>query len=214
MRKPHSVCIGLCEVAGYCSKLRDGFSANGIRSDFINLSADPFAYGHSDTNIFHARYLRASNRCLKADGALSIYWSLTAFFCKMALFVFCAAKYDAFVFVFGTSFFRGFDLPILRLLGKPIAIVFLGSDSRPLYLNGSVVSQKRGIPLEKVLAGVKKQKRIVAFAERWANFVVDHPPAAHLHERSFVPFLRIGFPMRGMLGVLLRSRRSLKVRYG
>ena len=48
-----------------------------------------------------------------------------------------ARRYDAFVFLYGETITNtGFELTLLRWLGKRTVVVFVGSDARPPYIDG------------------------------------------------------------------------------
>jgi glycosyltransferase involved in cell wall biosynthesis len=112
----------------------------------------------------------------------------------LGLFIGALVRYDAFVFRGGNSFFRLHDLPVLRLLGKRVVVVFFGTDSRPPYMNGWEVAA--GVVGERAVAATVARRRMVARTERHATAVVCHVLTAQLHRRSAVAFLEVGLPRR------------------
>jgi hypothetical protein len=86
------------------------------------------------------------------------------------------------------------ELPILRLLRKRVIVVYNGSDSRPPYLDGSIMAPSGGMTTKECIALTKRTKRSVTWTGRWANVVVDQPMHAHFHERPIVMWERLGVP--------------------
>jgi len=195
--KRERIFIGLLEVAGYAHKLGLGFEGLGHKVSVCCLD-DAFSYSLKGHNWAIALYRRLKRRIQQPRHSRLRSTSLRAgmAFCKVWLFLRAISTNEVFIFLSSVSFFHYHDLPILRLFGKKIIFVFLGSDSRPWYLNGSVVTKARGIPLQEVMKRVVAQKRAIKIIERYSDIMVDHPPAGQLHERPFISFLRMGFPMR------------------
>ncbi|MCD6578929.1 hypothetical protein J7L48_05595 [bacterium] len=103
-------------------------------------------------------------------------------------------KYDVFIFGFTTSFFNFIDLPILKFLNKKIIYVFHGSDSRPPYINGAVMTKNRKNDISECLLLTKKRRKIIRTIDKYADIIIDHPPMGLFHERPFVLVLSIGIP--------------------
>ncbi len=108
------------------------------------------------------------------------------------LLVHALARYDAFVFRAGDSFFNLRDLALLRRLGRPVLVVFFGSDSRPPYMNGAEVGRHDdGAAMARETAA---RRRIVERTEREATAIVCHVMSAQLHARRSIAFLAVGIP--------------------
>lgn len=180
------------EIAGYYSNLKKGFQEIGIECTFIDLAPHPFKYGGDDEpNIlikayqWNLRRMREQNhKILKAPFFASLC------ILKIPIFIWALYGYDVFIFAFGRSFFRNYDLPLLKLFNKKILFTFNGADGRPPYIDGARLSL--------TLNGHKKisqriQSNIVAL-ERYADCVATNPASAHFHTKQCVNICSIGLP--------------------
>ena len=200
-RAPRRVFLGLAEVAGYYANLRAGFEELGVRATFVDLGAHPFDYGgaselllvRATRRVFRARLAAAS-----AGGVRRVALQLAEAALRLALFAWALARFDAFVFGFGTSFLwqSAFEFRVLRWLGKRTVCVYHGSDSRPPYLDGALMACDAGRSIVDCVRLTRRTKDRVARVDRWADWVVDHPMAAHFHERPVVQWLAMGIPSR------------------
>lgn len=189
--------LGLTEIAGYYTSLERALRELGADATLVDLSDHPFRYGSSPTNRLARWTMRASRRRAVAHSrAAKNGWKVVEGALRVALLLWAAARFDVFVFGFSTTFLGrpAFELPLLRLLGKRIIGVFHGSDSRPPYLDGSLMAADRGRTVQDCIALAAKTKRRVAVIDRYADWVIDHPLTAHFHERPCVEWLALGIP--------------------
>lgn len=187
------VFIGLSEVAGYNFSLKQGFDELGVRSSFYDLGDHPFAYSSSAVRNPYIGLIKALNRrATNATSVLLRYGFLLAYFASIVpLFVWALVRFDVFIFSFAQSFLRFHDLPILKFFGKKIIFVFLGSDSRPPYLNRKYHNDGRLADTIKLTRQIKEN---IARIEGFADVIVNHPPTSQFHQKNFVQFLKIGIP--------------------
>lgn len=190
------VFIGLCEIAGFNGALKAGFDELGVSSGFYDLSEHSFRYSGATENNWLIRNARFFNRkateCSQTSKTAAFLWML-CYYCFAALLLLVVLpRFDTFVFSFGKSFLRYYDLPVLKLFRKQVVFVYLGSDSRPPYLNRKYYSDN----LAEIAIAARKMKQHVRTVEKYADYVIDHPPAGHFHEKPFVQFLKIGIPTR------------------
>jgi len=185
--------IGLSEVAGYNFSLKQGFDEIGVCSSFYDLGDHPFVYASSAVRNPYIALIKVLNRRAgSAAGAWSRYFFLLAYFASIVpLFAWALLRFDVFIFSFGQSFLRFHDLPILKFFGKKIIFVFLGSESRPPYLNRKFYNDGRIANTVKLTGQIKAN---IARIERYADVVVNHPPTSQFHQAKFVQFLKIGIP--------------------
>lgn len=190
------VFIGLREVAGYYGNLKKGFDENNIKCDFLNLAGSKMKYSSGKNSKWVS--------CLNIIGSyfgskfsknfiLRFIW-LTVFqnfFSLFALFI-ALFRYDVFIMGSNSTFFYFLELPILKLFRKKIIYIFLGTDSRPLYLNGYVY--KGGKNLRVIMVLTKIQKIVIKRIEKYATFVINHPPQAIFHSKEFISILKLGMP--------------------
>lgn len=182
------------ETAGYLTQLVAGLRGIGVQADFLNLADNPFAYEAGPRPRWSFRLARWLARRHAERRQPRLLWAGVYGAVMVSLFIGAILRYDAFVFRAGNSFFRLHDLPVLRLLGKQVVVVFFGSDSRPSYLNGWEV--ERGFVGHRAVAATAAKRRMVARTERHASVIVCHVMTAQLHRRRAVAFLEMGLPRR------------------
>ena len=189
-RSPRSVLVGMGETAGWCGQLVVGLRAIGLRADLLDLGPDP--HGYTAERPLRARVVRwLADRRRSGPGPRAAWTALHRL--GMAwLFVHAVVRYDAFVFRAGDSFFNLRDLALLRRLGRPVLVVFFGSDSRPPYLNGAEVD--RHPTGNALVAETVARRRMVEHTEREAGAIVCHVMSAQLHTRRSIAFLAVGIP--------------------
>jgi len=178
------------ETAGWCGQLVVGLRAMGVRADHLDLGPDPL--GYSASRPARARAVRwLGERRQRGPGPRGLWTALHRI--GMAwLFVHALARYDAFVFRAGDSFFNLRDLEVLRRLGRPALVVFFGSDSRPPYLNGAEADRHQTGTM--LAAETAARRRMVERTEREAAAIVCHVMSAQLHARRTIAFLAVGIP--------------------
>jgi glycosyltransferase involved in cell wall biosynthesis len=209
----YKVFIGLREIAGYFSSLKKGFDENGIECAFLNLGGNRFNYSAGKNPIWISSLnfvgVHFGSKFSK-NFVLRFLW-LVIFQNIFSLFAFFLSvfKYDVFIFGGNSSFFFFLDLPILKLLRKKIIFVFLGTDSRPLYLNGYVFNGEKKIALMTILTWI--QKRVIKFIENHATVIINHPPQAYFHEKNYIAGLLLGIPYEN---ISLNSKETKKSNQG
>lgn len=203
MRRPPRIFIGLTEVSGYYARLAKGFRELGIEAEFFPLQEHRFGYW-SQAHISHplARFARLCVvrrlAAIAEGGVLSrSFWLLMAVVSRIPLFVWVLFRFDAFLLGGGSSFFRFYELPLLRICGKRVVYTFHGTDSRPAYLDGFsryVMSGKSEPTARDYVRLSRTRRRDVQFVERYVDVVVTAPPQAQFHRRPFLVGLLVGLP--------------------
>lgn len=190
------VFIGLREIAGYFGNLKKGFDEIGVDSAFLNLGGNHFDYETGD----NPKWVNVFNRIGQSLGArfsknfllrfiwLSTLQNILGFFA----FFFAIFKYDVFILGGNSTFFFFLDYLILKLFRKKIICVYLGSDARPIYVNGFSYQNPKFGRINRFLVWL--QKTIIRFSERKADFIINHPTAALFNEKDFISWLHIGIP--------------------
>lgn len=193
------VFVGLVEVAGFYSRLAAGLRALGADCTLCLIGDHPFGYGGVtrvpwDLRLLRATVARVGRARTAGQPVRALPWRLVGLLARIALFLRVALTHDVFVFGFGLTFFRGRDLPFLRLLGRKVIVVFNGSDHRPPYLNGVACRTPDDARHPRLRQETERIKRLVTSLERNADVVVAHHLSAQFHERPFVPSGVIGLP--------------------
>lgn len=191
--REHAVLIGFREISGYCRNLRGGFEEIGVRAAFVDLWEDRRRYGTPSDQRGLVRIVAGLHRRMVASsGPMRAGWRLLYRSAMLVFFATALLRYDTFIFRSSYSFFSLRELPLLRALGKTVIHVYLGSDTRPSYLNGAEVAQGR--PLAELARSTADKRRLLARVERHATWIVSHGPSSHLHARPFAGFLTLGLP--------------------
>lgn len=206
------IAIGPGEVAGYFSSLKSGFDALGIECEHFLLTPSKFRYREHryflDTACARALKLRASRwRPVRLIGLAY------ALLLRIAIFIYAIAKYDTFIFNGSWSFYKFYDLPILKLLNKKVIVIFLGSDARPpifcgrhLDDDGDLVDPAAALVETRTIHD--KARRI----ERFADCIVNHTATDQFFTRPYVRFAAIGLPISPIDGAApTRSGRGVKI---
>ena len=188
------VFIGFYEIAGYNGSLKRGFDELGVDAHFFNLNDHLFSYNGTEVDNRFIRLIKfidgraagGSNRL----SAMRSFWMLCYRICTVLLGLWALPRYDTFIFSFGMSFLRYYDLPVLKFFNKQVIFVYLGSDSRPPYLNRKNYDNSLAI----IIRQSQSMKRDIKTVERYADYIINHPPTGHFHEREFVQFMKIGIP--------------------
>jgi glycosyltransferase involved in cell wall biosynthesis len=196
-RKPR-VFIGLREVAGVGRGLKAGFDALGIECVFLSLGYSPFQYQTENNPRWATALMAASQRVGRwfvGSWFRRILWIglVQNLFAALA-FPLAVWRYDTFIYCSIGSFFFFLELPLLKLLRKKVIFVFLGTDTRPVYLNGYVVGDTRRSTIRKGIALARVQKFIIGAIERFADVLINIPPQSHFHTRPIVSGYFVGLP--------------------
>jgi hypothetical protein len=198
------VFIGLTEISGYGANLKRGLEALGVDAVFLDLTENPFRYGEDvpASRLLRLYQLSARRRAAtprRMVGRQVLWRGLQSALAPFAL-VWAAVRCDAFVFLYGSTFMGFGELRFLKLLGRKVVFVCVGSDVRPTYISGGELPGDDARSIEECADRTRAKKHRVRQIERWADVVVSHPLFAQLHERPFVKFLSIGIP-RGTASV-------------
>lgn len=185
--------VGLGETVGYCSQLVEGLRAHGIRADHVDLGPDRHGYSAERPRRL-VRLIRALARRRTSGPGPTPIWRACHRIALLALYLDALVRYDAFVLRAGDSFFAMRELPLYRVLGKRLVVVFFGTDSRPTYMSGAEVA--RGTANGEAVRSTAAKRAQVERLERAAFAIVCHVLTAQLHRRRAVAFLEIGIPRR------------------
>lgn len=202
-RKHPRIFIGPVEISGIGSALLAGLHGLQVDAEVAFGYAHPFNYGDQPsswavsiwqriglartattrTNFLRKLLLVAAHRLW---GWLVLLWAIP--------------RFDAFIFLFGQTMTESaFELWLLKSLGKKIIFVYVGSDSRPPYMDGGLFPGQvlDDLPSPAILLNkVKRCKRRLRLHERYANYVVNSPATAHFNERPFINWFALGIPKK------------------
>jgi len=189
------VFLGPVEIAGHYAGLESALHSIGVDAVAVDLSAHPFRYRRRTapdpiavrlarwawTRARDARSRPRRLALLAAKGVTSV-----------VLMCWAILRFDTFVFGFGYTFLGTRELPLLRRLGKRLVFVFHGSDARPPYIDGFLMSPERGRSAAECVALTRRTKVRLRRIERFAHVIVAQPTFSHLFERPVVNFFALG----------------------
>lgn len=203
--------MGLNEIAGYFSNLKKGFNELGIDCTFVSLEEHPFQYGCDEEPTVLVKYLKKIRSTKKARNIFMQKFKSVLLLINSFLFLcWTMSKYDVFVFGFNSTFYKYYDLPILKLFNKKIIFIFFGSDSRPPYISGKYFSSNKSI--DECIINTRQKKEIIKKIEKYADVIINSPPQAFFHERPFILGAMIGFPFESskvLEGTLLKPEKKI-----
>jgi len=195
-KSKYSILIGLREVAGYCDNLKKGFDKIGVEAHFLDLGGNA-AYNPSKNpawiNLFNAVGNKLGVHFSHSFFLRFIWMVFFQTFFSVPAFIIALCRYNVFIFCANSSFFYYLELPVLKMFRKKIIYVFLGSDSRPLYISGGIISDVGKIKYYALLTWL--QKRVVTIIEYFADACVNHPPQSYFHEKKVISLLCMGLPV-------------------
>jgi hypothetical protein len=193
-RRPRRVFLGLVEIAGYYRNLCESLRGLGVDCTFVDLSGNPFDYKGERQSVGLRVIEGLARRKEAARGLVRAALAAALKVLKVPLFVWALVRFDTFVFGYRSTFLGFHDLRVLRLLRKRVVYCFHGSDVRPPYLDGSVMSAERHLSTAACVTETQRARRVVEAVERYVDAVVSHAPYAHFQRRPFVSFLAVGMP--------------------
>lgn len=186
------ICIGPTEVAGVANGLAQGLCNLGCQSRVVLGYPHPFNYGEATTPaLIHRAWLRLG---LNRNKSSNIYTKFFFVFLHRILgfFVLVAEKNrsDIFIFLGGETFSQTWlDYVYLKFFGKKAIAIYLGSDTRPCYIDGFAKYSTRGH-----LARLRRQKRNIRNAERYCSHIINNPAGGQLHQKKFLNWFMLGVP--------------------
>jgi glycosyltransferase involved in cell wall biosynthesis len=193
------VFIGPLEVAGIAAGLAQGLREGGHEADLVFAYAHRFAYGGARDHVGVAGWWARAGRWRQALPRSRPVRKALAFALQQllgwAVLAWAVRRHDAFVFLYGETITNtALELWLLRRLGKRTVVVFVGSDSRPPYIDGGWFPADRPFDAQAAAAAARRQRAKVQRLERGASVCVNAPATGHFHARRFVHWLALGIP--------------------
>jgi len=197
-RRPPRIFVGPIEIAGYYTRLAASLRDLGVDAIAVDLSGHPFSYERGPKESVWIRLAEGAG-CLDAATSgrprlLRVPFRALSLLARIPLFLWCLARFDVFVFGFGQTFFYTLELPLLRIARKRLIFVFNGSDARPPYVDGAIMSRTSRRSAADCIRITARQKQRIRTIERHAHAIVSQPAFSHFFERPVVDFFRIGVP--------------------
>ena len=189
------VIIGLLETAGVAAGLADGFAQLGWTSTVALTHEHPFGYAQP-----FERYKRLTRviRYLSSElpGPLIRVGRVASLPFRVLLFIVACSRNDVFVFISRSRFVSYRERGLLKLLGKQVVEVFLGSDIRPPYMDGNLMRPSYGVTDDGCRALLADTQNALSVMEQHADLILAMPTYAQLLSKRTLDLLAIGLPLR------------------
>jgi hypothetical protein len=194
------VCVGTTEISGIAAGLAAGFNEIGVSAQVLLSHAHPFGYEQDTQSGWLLKRWQKLGTARNAVPRHSILKKVLVVIahqlCSWMVLFQALSRYDAFIYLFGDTFTRNpLELGLLRLLGKKIVIVYVGSDVRPPYMaarhSSTGTEEVRAAALSLAVRAVKKRLK---WQECQAHYVVNSPATAQLGEVRYIDWFSMGIP--------------------
>ncbi len=190
------ISIGPGDVAGYLSRLKIGFDELGVPCEHFLIAPNVFSY--QEGRYFLKKYFNITLTLRKSEVKIKrIIGVIAEKLLRLVVLYYAIGRYDVFIFTGYGSFFRFWELPILKLFKKRIIVIYVGSDARPPIFSGRHLDDVGAYV--SCLTAYNEGRQIVSairWVERWADVIVNHTGTAQFFTRSFVRVLAVGTPIQ------------------
>jgi glycosyltransferase involved in cell wall biosynthesis len=197
-QRSRRVFLGLMEICGYYGALNRGLREIGVDAHFLDMGIDTYQYGNGERRHFLIEWVLYSlgrfraTRSLSRLNPLRYLWTVVYLLSLFTLLGWLLTRFDVVVFKSGIGLFdNNADIKLLKRFGKTVVFFYHGSDSRPPYINGGY----KTYAAEWLADRTRTIKRHLDERERYADYVVDNPLAAHLHIEKVCAYQLIGNPV-------------------
>ncbi len=188
--------MGPGEVAGFFAGLKHGFEEIGVEAEHFLLFPSGFGYAAEEHHLARP-YARALRLWLHGPRLLRPFGQAYAVFLRLLIVLHAIRTCDVFIFPGFGSFFRFYELPLLKLLGKTTIVIFFGSDARPPFLSGRHVDDHgAAADPRRAFAEAQAMRRRIRRVERHADWIVNHTGTDQFFTRDYVRFAAMGLPVR------------------
>lgn len=195
-----TIFVGPQEIAGFLSR-----SAQALADEGATVIA--FKQTHTKQHpkrIQHPRiHWLFADTIEKVSSAPAFIRSIGQFFLKLFVLVTSIAKADACLFIGGKGLYNfPIDYYLLRLFGKRVVHMYVGTASRPRYLSAYAKQaldsdeHKANRFIQKLIKRTRRQRARVNATSLAASCVIENPLCGHFQTRPFVNYFQIGMPIQ------------------
>ena len=196
------ILIGPIEIAGFARSLAEGLSSHNVIAHTVDFGGHPFRYESNITQTSKVlEFCDNVTRFVKNQRALKIvdkYCKILGFL-RFFVFLLAISRYNVVIYLGAGSFLPWkIDLKILKFSGKKIICIFMGSDSRPLAINGAMYHlfvNKGIVDMKKFIRYSRRQLSDIARIEKYTDLVICAPLSGQALNRDFVNWFYLGFPV-------------------
>jgi len=194
--KMKRVFLGVWEIAGYYYNLAMGLKELGYQVTYLDLSDNSFKY--LEREEFFAGTLKKIHLYYRSAHNLigRLGWGALALLGRFFFLIWAVLQCDVFIFGFGRSFFRNYELPLLKFLGKKIiCFVGHGAEARPPYLDGAcLLPNGNHRTYDEYARLVTDMTNNLSRIEKYADCIIASPQADHFLHRRYIPMVILGIP--------------------
>lgn len=195
-----TIFVGPQEIAGFLSRSATALAdegANVIAFKQVHTKQHPERVQHPKIHWLFAGMIESISK------APSIVRSIGQFFLKLFVLFTAIISADACLFIGGKGLFNfPIDYYLLRLFGKRVVHMYVGTASRPRYfsayaknvLTPDMAESKRYT--RKLIKRTRRQRARVRAISRAASCVIENPLCCHFQTRPFVNYFKVGMPIR------------------
>lgn len=198
-----TIFVGPQEIAGFLSRSASALADEGasvIAFKQVHKKQHPERVQHPKIHWLFTGMVESISE------APSIIRSTGLLFIKLCALFTALCKADTCLFIGGKGFFNyPIDYYLLRLFGKRVVHMYVGTASRPRYLSAyarKALDPDKSIAKKftaKLIKRTRRQQARVRATSRAANYVIENPLCGHFQTRPFVNYFKIGMPIR-MIG--------------
>ncbi|WP_422445182.1 MULTISPECIES: glycosyltransferase [unclassified Endozoicomonas] len=188
--------VGPHEISGIVDSIVKGFQENGVSATGVLSAKHKYEYGCNDSiNVLIKLWQNLGSQRIEAyRKSKFMFVIMSSIQWVVSIFVLCWSllKFDIFIYIFGETITNTrFELFLLKLFKKRIIFIYLGSDSRPPYIDGNYYDGSTG--LKKILSRTKKIKKKIKLHEMYADAIINSPFSSHFNSKKVVNWFSIGF---------------------
>lgn len=194
-----NVFIGPVEICGIAKALEAGFIHLGHKATVVLSSPHIFNYGNNQTTsrlhklwgkLGQLRYQANNQQFFKKLFFYAMHSAVSWGVLLNALF-----RFDAFLFLFSQTITNTkAELWLLRLLKKKIIFIYVGSDARPLYMDGGECLPVDSLDIAQLVKKVRLQQQRLRYQEKMADYIVNSPSCAHFNTKPYINWFCMGVP--------------------
>ncbi len=193
------VLIGTAEISGIASSLRRGFESIDVDADTFFSARHPFEYDRGEEYPAVVRVWQwTKERSAATRSTNPLIGNLLLRLHQLVglgVLALAISRYDACVFLYGTSITGlAIELRLWRFFGKPVVFVYVGSDTRPPYINGVHFPPGESPDPDHIRKLSAAVKRRVRRQEQYATCCVNSPFTAQFHEKPYISWFAMGLP--------------------
>lgn len=198
------ILVGPQDIAGFGSRIAVGLASGGANVLFFNATDHLYNPKFEESGRLKrlcGSGLAMASRMNNKATAGKVVGTLLTFICKLsALFVACVWS-EVCVFIGGKGILtHSIEYLLLRLLGKRVIHIFIGTASRPRYMSGYArdVLRENGVDkkkLQKLVQRTRRQAKRVRDISRRASLVIENPLCGQFHQSPFINYFKVGIPL-------------------